>query len=417
MDDDRFVLPDALAEELAATYGTPLYVLDEASFRSRLRRYKRAFEQTWMDVEISYASKANSILRILQIAHSEGYTIDVASEGEFRAALMAGVPAEDCHYHGNAKSPEELIFAIESGVGTIVIDNFGEIELLATLSPQKVLLRLAPGVDPKTHAAISTGQADTKFGFNISDGSAEKAVVRCLELGLNLLGFHCHVGSQLLDPEAQRNGGVQLAKFAVEMHHRHRFAAQVINVGGGLGVRYVPEQVPMSVEEYCQLVVGEMKDALSLLPEPPVLGQEPGRSVIAEAGVTLYRILVKKTVPTMQGPKTYLSVDGGLSDNPRSVMYGADYEVRAVGTSGEEAEFTVSGKHCETDKLFDSKSLPASVSEGDLLQVLCTGAYNASMASNYNRFRRPPCVLLCGDGTVEVIQKPETWEQLFSRES
>ena len=420
MADDRFVLTDAQAEELAATYGTPLYVVDEATFRSRLQRYRAAFQANWPQISLSYASKANSILAILRIAFEERYDIDVASEGEFRAALLAGIPAADCHLHGNAKSLDEIRFALEQGIEQIIVDNFAELETLGNeMTPEHrartgLLLRLAPGVDPKTHRAISTGQADTKFGFNIGDGSALRAVKRTLELGLPLQGYHCHVGSQLLDPEAQKAGGTQVARFAVHIFYEVGYQPKFINLGGGLGVAYVHDQNPMPIEDYCRLVVEAVRAELGEL--NPVLTQEPGRSVIAPAGVTVYRVCARKTVPTPTGPKNYLAVDGGLSDNPRSVMYDAQYEVRAVGVSGEPALFTVSGKHCETDQLFDQISLPGDIREGNLVQVLCTGAYNASMASNYNRFLRPACVLLGSDGAEKVIQKRETWEQLFARE-
>src|SRR5579871_2905661 len=233
--DTRFRLGEARAKELAEAYGTPLYVLDEGHFRARIKRYRAAAEAAHPNSEITFACKANSTLALLKIADSEGCEIDVASEGELRAALRAGVPASRCHLHGNNKQEGELRFAIDSGIGQIVADHFTELETLATMlegDKTKVVLRLAPGVDPVTHAKISTGQADTKFGFNIADGSAEAATVRCLELGLPLIGFHCHVGSQLLDPEAQRAGGEHLAAFAGRMLKEHGFKTEHLNVGG-----------------------------------------------------------------------------------------------------------------------------------------------------------------------------------------
>lgn len=411
--DDRFVLDDSSAVGLSEQFGTPLYVVSEAAFRSRLRRYREAFAAAYSATRLSYASKANSILMILRIAHEEGYDIDVASEGELRAALLAGIPASHCHLHGNAKTERELDFALEQGIGEILVDNFRELDRLRVrnLGSTKLMLRLAPGVDPKTHQAIRTGQADTKFGFSIADGSAERAVDFCLSHKLPLHGFHCHVGSQLLDPDAQRAGGAQIAAFAVAMEGKSGFTATLLNVGGGLGVRYLPEQQSMPVEEYCQLIVDAVGGSLG--DRHPTLAQEPGRSVIAEAGVTLYRVEVVKDVSTTKGPKRYVVVDGGLSDNPRSAMYEAKYEVRAIA-SGETSLATVSGKHCETDTLFSDVHLPTNLAEGDLIQVLCTGAYNASMASNYNRFPRPACVLLGLDGQAKVIQRRETWDQMFS---
>lgn len=420
----RYRVSDPLARELAEVYGTPLYVIGEAHFRSRIRAYRQAFLDAYPDSELTYASKANSTLAVLAIAASEGCRIDVASEGELRAALAAGVPAGRCHLHGNNKARGEIEFAVAQGIGQIVVDNFGEIETIASIGAKTdLILRLAPGVDPLTHAKISTGQADTKFGFNIADGSAERATLRCLELGLGLQGFHCHVGSQLLDPEAQRAGGELIARFAVEMKERHGFAATYLNLGGGLGVSYTDADRPMSVDRYCRLVVQSVQGALDGSGLRPTLAQEPGRSLIAESGVTLYRVGVVKTVPTREtGTRTYVCVDGGLSDNPRPALYGARYTVERVSeqehpTLAPDVPFTVSGKHCETDRLFEDVRLPADVQAGDLLQVLCTGAYNASMASNYNRYPRPATALVREDGSHVLVQRRDSWEEMLARET
>lgn len=414
-------ISESVARELAETYGTPLYVVDEAHLRTRIRRYREAFAAVYPKTEITFASKANSTLAVLKIAASEGCMIDVASEGELRAALEAGVPASRCHLHGNNKSRQELETAFTMGVHQIVVDNFAEIEAIHALSSSHaacpdLVLRLAPGVDPITHAKISTGQADTKFGFNITDGSAEKATLRCLELKLPLAGYHCHVGSQLLDPEAQRSGGALITGFAKQMFEKHGFASQVINVGGGLGVRYTESDQPMPVEQYCKLVVEAVRAELDGTGLEPTLVQEPGRSIVAESGVTLYTVGVRKTVPKGDGTRTYLCVDGGLSDNPRPVMYGSRYTVKALRPGGDPATFTISGKHCETDKLFEDVSLPSDIHEGDLVQVLCTGAYNSAMASNYNRFPRPATALIRSNGGHCLIQRRESWQEMFSRE-
>lgn len=445
--DSRFRCSEAVAAELAATYGTPLYVVDESHFRARIREYLSAFRAVAPGGEISFASKANSALAVLAIAAREGCSIDVASEGELRAALAAGVPASRCHLHGNNKSRRELEFAFEEGVSHIVVDHFDEIETISELAASRpcpsLVLRLAPGVDPVTHAKISTGQADTKFGFNIADGSAEKATRRSLALGLPLIGFHCHVGSQLLDPEAQRAGGELIARFAAEMSARHGFKAVYLNVGGGLGVRYTDADRPTAVGKYCRLVVDGVRAGLNDPTWEPALAQEPGRSLIGESGVTLYRVGVVKTVPAPgRGSRTYACVDGGLADNPRPALYGSRYQVERVvkgeqktppAASGdwlenadrsetlqtvgpEVCEYTISGRHCETDKLFEDVSLPADLNAGDLLQVLCTGAYNSSMASNYNRYPRPGTVLLRSDGTHAVIQRPDAWDEMLARE-
>lgn len=420
--DTRFRLSEDLARELAEQFGTPLYVIDEGHLRRRIREYRNAFRLARPHSELSFASKANSTLAVIAIAHHEGCRIDVASEGELRAALAAGVPASDCAFHGNNKSREELTFALHQGIGHLVVDHGGEIEMVAALprTNTEVVLRLAPGVDPHTHQKISTGQADTKFGFNIADGAAERAVIRCLDLDLPLIGFHCHVGSQLLDPEAQETGGELIARFAADMLARHGFRATYLNLGGGLGVRYTDADQPMRIDQYNQLVVGAVDRALEGTGLDPTLGQEPGRALVAESGVTLYRVGVVKAVPAPgRGPRTYVSVDGGLSDNPRPALYGAKYTVERVAPRSHETKHvpvTVSGRHCETDTLFEDVNLPADLGPGDILQVLCTGAYNASMASNYNRFPRPATVLLREGGRADLVQRREGWDEMLARE-
>jgi diaminopimelate decarboxylase len=422
LQDARFRLSEAQARELAETYGTPLYVVDEAHFRQRIRTYYDGFRPHAHDGELSFATKANSTVALIKIAYQEGCSIDVASEGELRAAMFAGVPASACHLHGNNKQVGEIAFALEQGIGMIVLDNFEEIETVGKLlsgGTAKVVIRLAPGVDPITHHKISTGQADTKFGFNIVDGSAEKATARCLELHLPLIGYHCHVGSQLLDPEAQVSGGELIAKFAADMKERHGFETTYLNVGGGLGVRYTNDDIPMSHGDFSREIVAAIEGALAGSGLRPRLAQEPGRSLIGESGVTLYRVGSVKTVPAKEiGTRTYVSVDGGLSDNPRPSMYGSKYTVERVSPEGADAlsTYTVSGKHCETDRLFPDVELPADLKAGDLLQVLCTGAYNSSMASNYNRYPRPATALIRPDGTHCLIQRRDTFDEMLARE-
>ncbi len=421
--DTRFRLGEATARDLASSYGTPLYVIDEAHFRTRIRRYRSAFEAAYPDSAVAFASKANSTLAVLATAHSEGCLIDVASEGELRAAIAAGVPCGHCHLHGSNKSLRELEFALDSGIGEIVVDSFREIEMLESLAGRigrtELSIRLAPGVDPVTHDKISTGQADTKFGFNIADGSAEDALARCLRSALPLVGFHCHVGSQLLDPGAQRAGAGAIALFAKKMLRSHGFRAAQLNVGGGLGVRYVDQDRPMEVEEYSRLVVEAVLGELDGTDLRPRLLQEPGRSLVAESGVTLYTVGTIKDVPIGGGrTRTYVSVDGGLADNPRPALYGARYSIVPAGPSpGPETTVTVSGRHCETDLLFPDVGLPAVLAPGDLLQVLCTGAYSSSMASNYNRYPRPATAWIRTDGSLVLVQRAETFEEMLSRES
>lgn len=417
--DTRFRLSDRQARDLASRFGTPLYVLSEAHIRDRVKRYKCALSASWPKTELSFASKSNSTLAVLALLSQCGCGIDVASEGELRAAIVAGVNPRRCHMHGNNKSVTELEFAVSVGIGMIVVDNFEEIEVLSGLgATTQLALRLAPGVDPITHARIRTGQADTKFGFNIADGSAERAARRCRDAGLDLVGVHCHVGSQLLDPEAQREGGAEIARFARRLAEDAEFELAYLNVGGGLGVRYTERDQPWEIADYCRLVADAVAEALEGSSFQPILAHEPGRSLVGEAGVTLYTVGVVKDVPIEGGVRRYIVVDGGLADNPRPAMYESRYTVEFVGRSTDAATKTcrISGRHCETDTLFDDIALPDDVRRGDLVQVLCTGAYNATMASNYNRYPRPRAVMVGVDGAVDEVQAPETWDEMFARE-
>ena len=435
LDPERpFRLSETEARSLVKSFGTPLYVISEAHVRSRVSQYRLALSNSWPKTQLSYASKANSTLALIALVASEGCGIDVASEGELRAALLAGVPAARCHMHGNNKSASELRFALEVGIGHIIVDNFPELQTLINLGAKcPIVLRLAPGVDPITHRKISTGQQDTKFGFNIADGSAERAVLICRDAGLDLFGYHCHIGSQLLDPEAQRAGGEQNAAFAVEMHDRYGVGCRYLNVGGGLGIRYTDADHPSQIDDYCNLIAEHVEASLADSGLHPILAHEPGRSLVGEAGVTLYTVGVVKPVQIPGGTRNYVVVDGGLADNPRPALYESKYTVERIAqneswtyvTDGpgalvhESATITarVSGRHCETDLLFDDVLVAADTAPGDILQVLCTGAYNASMASNYNRYRRPRAVLIDLEGVPSVIQEPESWESMFERES
>lgn len=442
MDDSRFRLDARTARELVRQFGTPLYVVDEATFRARIRRYRAALQASHPRTQLCYASKANSTLALVAIADQEGCLIDVASEGEFRAALAAGVPASRCNFHGNNKTREELAVAMERGIGEIIVDNAEELRRIGELASSdlpvpSLLLRLAPGVDPITHEKISTGQEDSKFGFNIANGEAERGVQLALSLGLAVSGFHAHVGSQLFDAEAQCVSGERIAQFAAEMHARHGVETTLLNVGGGFAAKYLDEHHVEPIETYTAEVARRVQAALSGSGLDPVLLHEPGRALVCEAGLTLYTVGNLKTVQRADGSdRTYVAVDGGLSDNPRPALYDARYSVERACrahadeeweyvTDGPGAAFagpvgtrtvTVAGKHCETDNLFVDVELPSDLQPGDVLQVLSTGAYNSSMASNYNRYPRPATVLLREGGEAALIQRRETWDEMFARE-
>ena len=423
--ENGLTLSNESVRELAKNFGTPLYVIDESTYFKNIRTYKSAFEKASPGSKLIYATKANSTLALLQIALNEGLILDVASEGELRAAIQAGAKPQQIIFHGSNKLVSELALALNLGVAQIIVDNFEEIDHLIRLETSnntQFLLRLAPAVDPITHKKIATGQADTKFGFSIADGSALIALQKCLQHNLPIIGFHCHVGSQLFDPKAQVEGGEILADFAIMALEEVGFETKYLNLGGGRAVDYTCDNNLTSLEDYCNSLVQAVRNRLSTTSLHPTLAQEPGRSLVANAGVTIYQVGVVKSLNLNSGKKTYISVDGGLSDNLRPGLYNADYSIKVVAghdhltRSNEEIIATVVGRHCESDVLFIDKLVPHWVTEGDYIQVISTGAYNSSMASNYNRFPRPAMILIRTSGEHVVIQKRESWDQILANE-
>jgi diaminopimelate decarboxylase len=410
---------------LAAEFGTPLYIMDEAALRANCREYKAAFAARYPKNEIYFASKAFLSMAIARLIAQEGLSMDVASLGELYTALQAGFPPERLALHGNNKSREELELAVSSHIGHIVLDNFQEIALLGQIvrerkAAQDVLVRATPGVDPQTHRLIRTGQADTKFGLNIADGSALEAVRRVLKTpGLRFRGIHCHVGSQLLETETHEQAVEIMVRLMQTIVAETGAEVEQLNIGGGLGVRYLSSHQPPSYAEFAERITSKLKAALDAanLPYPKLL-QEPGRSLVGEVGTTLYTVGAIKTVPINEagGTRTYVSVDGGLSDNPRPQMYEAVYECLLANKADRPAEslVTIAGKHCETDILIWDTRI-AEPQPGDLLAVQTTGAYNYVMASNYNRFLRP-AVVLVANGQADLIVERETLEDLLRHE-
>jgi len=407
--------------ELAERFGTPLYVMDEALLRQNCRDYLESFRSRYPNMDIAFAGKSFLTTAICQIVHQEELSLDVVSSGEIHTALKANFPMERVYFHGNFKSEAELRMALDKGVGKIVVDNAQELELLNSLAMAEggkadILLRLTPGIDPHTHRLIRTGQADTKFGLNIKDGSARSAVKRALECpGIGLRGIHCHLGSQILDTNAHAAAVRIMVEFAREVLDATGFAVEEINTGGGLGIRYVEEQNPPTIDEFAEAVAGTYVQCLEEFDlHEPKLVQEPGRSIVGTAGTTLYTVGTIKRVPITEDPgyRTYVAVDGGLTDNPRPLLYDAVYTALVASRADTEPSqtVTISGKHCETDTLIHDARI-AEVAAGDILAVLCTGAYNYSMASNYNRFTRPAAVLVA-DGRADVIVERETLDDL-----
>lgn len=404
--------------DLAAAFGTPLYVLDEALLRENCRRYYQAFTGQDAGDGVFYASKAFLVLATARIIDQEGLGLDVVSGGELTTALAVGFPSEKIIYHGNNKSPAEIKFALKCGVGRFVVDNPYELELLQQISAAggyrpSVLLRLAPGIDPHSHAYISTGQTDSKFGFNIAGGDAMRAVETALKSqNLELKGTHCHIGSQIFELDAFRCTAQVMMDFLRDVREQTGWTAAELDVGGGLGVYYTSGDTPPGIEEYA----GVIKDAVAQkcqeygYPRPRIF-VEPGRSIISPPVTTIYTLGSSKEIP---GVRKYVAVDGGMTDNLRPALYQAKYEGIIANRTGDEPEekVAITGRCCESgDMLIWDLAVPR-IKSGDLLAVSCTGAYNYSMSSNYNGLPRP-AVVMVHDGDADIIVDRETWGDLI----
>ncbi len=403
--------------DLAGRYGTPLYVFDEFTLRGAAMSFRDAFAAVYPASRVVYAGKAFLTTAIVRMLHEERLGLDVVSGGELFVGLRGGMPPAQISLHGNNKSYRELAEAIAARVGKIVIDNDYEITMLETLSanrdePVTVMLRLNPGVDVHTHRKISTGVADSKFGFPISDGQAEAAVRRISAIaGLRLVGLHAHVGSQLFDPEATIAAIDELVGFAAAMRERYGFALEHLSPGGGFGIAYSDADEPMSPAEWARLIATAVSSACADHELPlPVLTVEPGRAIVGPAGVALYTI---GAIKELAGIRTYISVDGGMADNIRPALYEARYVGEIANRRGEGAfrDVTIAGKFCESGDILIEQLALQGVRPGDLLAIPAAGAYTLAMASNYNYALRPPVVLV-NDGQARVIRRRETYDDL-----
>lgn len=402
--------------KLARKYGTPLYVLDEDLVRENCRTFRRAFESRYPNVHISFSSKAFTTAAVCRIVDQEGLGVDVSSGGELHTALHAGVAPSHIFMHGSNKSHAEMEMAVANGVGRLGIDHLDEIDSLQEIAAQHgaqldVLVRVAPGVTANTHTHIQTGKVDTKFGFSLAGGAAMEAVAKVLQApNLRLHGVNCHIGSQILELDSFREAVAMMVDFAAQVRDSLGVVLDDLDLGGGIGVRYRSGDQPPTLDEYAEAVTSAVKERCELRNLPlPRLIQEPGRRVVGEAGTTLYTVGVVKDIP---GIRTYVSVDGGLSDNPRPALYDAKYEAIVANKAQQPITrtVTVSGKHCETDTLISELETPE-IAPGDILAVQTTGAYNYSMASNYNRLTRPAAVTVSG-GRANLIVRRETLADL-----
>lgn len=406
--------------ELAQQFGTALLVMDEEVIRSRCRLYKKAMaEHLPAGSKPLYASKALSIKQIYRIMTQEEMGVDVVSTGELHTAVRAGFPAENAFYHGNSKSDRDIRFAMESGIGYFVCDNVEELEAIDREAArmgkqQKLLLRVTPGIDPHTHEKINTGKIDSKFGAAVETGQAALLVEQALsKKNVELLGYHCHIGSQVFDHTPFCDGAVLMLRFAAEIKEKLGYEPRYVNLGGGMGVPYTENDPAIDYEENIRKL-GQLIDETcrQLQLTPPAILMEPGRSIVADAGLTLYTVAGTKQIP---GFKNYVAIDGGMTDNPRYTLYQASYTVLCANRMEEKADFvcTVAGCCCESgDLIQEGVSLPEP-RRGDILAVLTTGAYNYSMASNYNRVPRPPIVFLGQDGPYLAVRR-ETLDDLLN---
>lgn len=437
----RLHLGGCNATALAAEYGTPLYVFDEATLRGTMRTYRAAFARAYAEpgsshdrnrglaaqFGIHYASKALLNIALAQLVAQEGLGLDVVSGAELLVARRAEVPMQQVHFHGNAKTRAELERALDWGVGAIVVDNLDELDQLVALSggrgaagqaaPQGVLLRLAPNIDAHTHAYIATGSADSKFGLPLA--ALDAAAARVLNApGLRLLGLHAHIGSQLFDDGAIRATVGVLLEMAVRLRERFGLVVAEISPGGGLGVPYTAAMPPTDIDAYARALVHAVSALCDSYRLPvPRLTVEPGRSIVARAGVALYRVLARKYTDAPSPLVQYLHIDGGMADNIRPALYGARYTALLANRTDDAADTRVhvAGRYCESgDVLLRDALLPPAV-PGDLLAVAVAGAYTLSMASTYNLVPRP-AALLVGDGRARLIQRRETEDDLLLRD-
>ncbi|MDF3005574.1 MAG: diaminopimelate decarboxylase [Oscillospiraceae bacterium] len=404
--------------ELARTYGTPLYVYDEATVRNTLRQYNDSISKYYDGKGIvAYASKAFACKEMYRIADDEGCGIDVVSRGELYTALSVGFPADKIFYHGNNKTVEELVYAVEHNVGRIVVDNLTELECLSEIAISQnkivsILIRVKPGIDAHTHDFVRTGQIDSKFGFALETGEALDAVHYILQhKGVALKGLHCHIGSQIFDIDPFELAAEVMIDFMAQIKNETGLVLTELNLGGGFGIKYVPENDPVPYMDYMEKVSKSVhKACVDKGVEIPFIAIEPGRSVVGPAGITLYTVGGVKQIPNV---RTYVSVDGGMTDNPRYILYQSKYDVVLANRANvpKDAVVTIAGRCCESGDLVGEGMAIQSPKVGDIIAVLATGAYNYSMASNYNRVPRAAAVMVRNGEAREIIRR-ESLEDL-----
>lgn len=419
--DDDLYIGGINTVELTKSYGTPLYVIDEELIRDNCRRYMKAFKVLERGNKVAYAGKAFLTIAMCQIINEEGLNLDVVSGGELYTAYKSGFDMSRVYFHGNNKTWEEMSMGISLEIGRFVVDNLDELEILNNMALshgriQDILLRITPGIEAHTHSYIKTGQIDSKFGFSMLDDGILKVMKRVKAMkGLNLVGLHCHIGSQIFDTEPYEGAIDVMSSIMKEIKEELDFNIEEINLGGGFGIYYKEGDSPKPIEDFCEIILNRMDNrCLELGIKTPTLIIEPGRSIAGNAGTTLYTVGTIKNIPNV---RKYVSVDGGMTDNIRPSLYSAEYECILANKAKQtlDDQVTISGKCCESGDLLLSDVKIPSANQGDILAVFSTGAYCYSMSSNYNKIPKAPVVLVSNKKS-RLICKRETYEDIIKNE-
>ena len=420
--DNHLVIGGYDTVKLAKEYGTPLYVLDEDLFRENCRMYKNAIDKYYNgNGLVLYANKSLCTLHTCKVVMEEGLGADVVSGGELYTAIKAGFPMDRIYFHGNNKTDDELIMAVSNGVGHIIVDNEYELIRLNEIAKDKgiiqnIMFRIKPGIDAHTHSFIQTGQIDSKFGVALENGEAFEIYKKAHGLSnVNPDGLHCHIGSQIFNVEPFMRAAEVMMNFAGDLKDELGLEIRKLNLGGGYGMRYTENDDPVPYDEYIKHVAEVVKNtALARDLIVPQILMEPGRSIAAPAGITLYTV---GSIKDIKGVRKYVSVDGGMSDNPRYIMYDAKYTAVIANKAGDSKcdKVTIAGKCCESGDILISDAMLQQTVSGDILAVLATGAYNYSMSSNYNRIPRPAMVAV-SNGNAKIIVKRETYEDIIKND-
>ena len=416
----RLTIGGADVLSIAGEFGTPVYIMDEGHIRNTCRAFIASLKKHYGDnTACAFASKAFSCAYMYKILKDEGMMTDVVSGGELHTANIAGFDLSKVYFHGNSKTKTEIDLGLKLGVGRFVVDNFEELELLNGCAASQgitadISIRVKPGIEAHTHEFVQTGQEDSKFGVSLASGEAIKLVARALELkNLRPVGINCHIGSQIFETEPFALAGERLFGFINEVREKLEYELDEINLGGGFGIKYVENDAPRTIDDYISILCGAIKNAAQAAGCPlPRLVIEPGRSIVASTGITVYRVSSVKNIPDI---RNYALIDGGMGDNPRYILYGSEYEALLPDRpeAAKTTRYTIGGRYCESGDYVIKDIMMPEIKPGDYIAVLATGAYNYAMAMNYNRVPRPPVVMV-RDGEIKLAVRRETYEDVAS---